>query len=216
MPKSSGITVQNATPLNRQYLDQISEIMAKNDVKFKDGGEVEGYADGGSPFYGQDAYEQLMRDIEAQKRKPLPEIEPLRTGYQGPKTNPYEPPVKDVPSTDVLERSDSIGKTLPSGGGEGDGLSGSYGLPSATPQGVMSSTTATATPSGTAPGFSFTGAPVGKVDTYDLPAPAPAVSPHARRGALPRALRPDRPHPGARSRRRRRSGAKGCALSASF
>jgi hypothetical protein len=77
-----------------------------------------------------------MRDIEAQRAKPLPEIEPLRTGYQGPKTTPYQPPVKDVPSTDVLEKPDIGGKTPSSGagGGDGNGTALSYANMLANPQ----------------------------------------------------------------------------------
>ena len=56
--------------------------------------------------------------------------------------------------------------------GGGDGFSGSYGYDTTTPAGPMSSTsTGPAAPAGTSPGFSFTGAPIGAVESYDLPAP---------------------------------------------
>lgn len=141
------------------------------------------YADGGSPSYGQTVYEQLLKDIAAQKAKALPDIPELRR----------DTPQSMTPATKPAEVKHDLGGYEPvaepvarppftGAGGGGDGLSGSYGLPSSTPEGIMSSTStgaaplAGATPGATGtPGFSFSGAPIGAVEAYDLPAPAPSA-----------------------------------------
>lgn len=40
-PKSPAIEIQNAIPLNKQYMDEISKIMSERDTRFKQGGMVD-------------------------------------------------------------------------------------------------------------------------------------------------------------------------------
>ena len=128
------------------------------------------YADGGSPFYDQTIYDQLMRDIDAQRRRSLPAIDPLRVGYPRPNSVDYQSPIKDVPSTDALDKVGS-GQAPPLDGGGGGSPFDGYDFIEATPQGIMSSTSTGPASSSGLPSFSFTGAPIGAVEAYDLPAP---------------------------------------------
>jgi len=141
------------------------------------------YATGGNPNYGDTVYEQFLKDIAAQKAKALPEVPELRRDTPQSITLGTKPAEVKHDLGGYEPVAEPVVRQLPTGaGGGGDGLSGSYGPGTSTPSGIMSSTsTAAAPPAGATPGvtgtpgFSFNGAPIGAVEAYDLPAPAPSA-----------------------------------------
>jgi len=103
-------------------------------------------------------------------QQPIPPVDPLRVGYNAPNAFQYSPPQQGAGAAPM--ESPAYNPSYDGSGGGGDGFSGSYDGGISTPNTDMSSTsTGPSGQPGTAPGFSFNGAPIGAVEVSDLPSP---------------------------------------------